>query len=117
MGRSIARRDRTDRGPGTMVLRQPAAHEIAREGTQIPPGFRFENIDTHVLPFLRLETAQRLEIGFVSRARQRDELIECGIAIHHFPSRAAHLLYGRTAADARPNACALSLKLSRGTRP
>src|SRR5262249_13261001 len=47
VGRGIARRDRADRGPGTMVLRQPAAHKITREGAQIPPGFRLEDIDPH----------------------------------------------------------------------
>ena len=47
VGRGIARRDRAGGGSGTMVLWEFAAREVGREGTQIFPRFRLENIDPH----------------------------------------------------------------------
>jgi hypothetical protein len=49
VGRSIARPDCAGGGPGTMVLREFAACEVGREGTQIFPRFRLENINPHSL--------------------------------------------------------------------
>src|SRR5215468_4875626 len=47
--RSVIRTDRAGGGPGTMVLREFAAHEVACEGPQISPRFRLENINSHGL--------------------------------------------------------------------
>src|SRR5262249_30520544 len=52
--RSAVRPDRAGGGPGTVVLRESAAREVAREGPQILPRFRPENVNPHGLTLPRL---------------------------------------------------------------
>src|SRR6516225_5856465 len=47
--------DRARGGPETMVLRESAAREVAREGPQILPRFRLENVDPHGLTLSAIE--------------------------------------------------------------
>src|SRR6516165_647531 len=47
MGSSAVWADRAGDGPGTMVLRKSAAHEVARESLQAFPRFRLKNVNPH----------------------------------------------------------------------
>src|SRR5262249_7879586 len=66
--RSVIRADRAGGGPGTMVLRELAAHEVAREGPQISPRFRLENVNSHGLTLSAVDDGRQtcgpaLEVG------------------------------------------------------
>ena|SRR5215471_12217994 len=68
MGRSVVWADRAGDGPGTTVLWKSAAHEVAREGPQILPRFRLENVNPHRLTFhtmggRRVAGGPNLEVG------------------------------------------------------
>src|SRR5262245_45878145 len=47
VGRSVVRSDRAGGGPGTMLLWEFAAREVGREGTQVFPRFRLEDVNPH----------------------------------------------------------------------
>ena len=68
IGRSAVWPDRAGGGPGTMVLRKSAAREVAREGPQILPRFRLENVNPHGL------TLSAVDDGRCRRVRRRADL-------------------------------------------
>src|SRR5215469_1337001 len=63
VGRRVIRADRAGGRPGTMALRELAAHEVACEGPQTSPRFRLENINSHGLTFPRLTMGDRRVAG------------------------------------------------------
>src|SRR5215831_19909748 len=78
IGRSAVRPDRARGGPGTMVLRESAAREVAREGPQILPRFRLENVDPHGLT---LSTIGGKRVGGGPKSRSSpDRMSLCGRA-------------------------------------
>src|SRR6516164_2610997 len=66
VGRRVVRADRAGGGPGTMLLREPAAPEVAREGLQTSPRLRLENINPHSFSAVddgRQRCGPALEVG------------------------------------------------------
>src|SRR6266568_9367340 len=61
--RSVVRPDRAGGGPGTMVLRQLAARQVAGEGPQILPRFRLENVNPHGLTLSGVDDGGRMRRG------------------------------------------------------
>src|SRR5215471_20850965 len=96
IGRSAVRPDRARGGPGTMALRELAAREVAREGPQILPRFRLENVNPHGLTLSALDDGRR-----TCRRRRGPK------------SQTGYLLYARPAAATPKQTAAASARLNR----
>src|SRR5215813_14356967 len=96
MRRSVIRTDRAGGRPGTMALRELAAREVAREGPQILPRFRLENVNPHGL------TLSAVDDGRQTCRRRRGPKSQTG-----------YLLYARPAAATPKQTPAASARLNR----
>src|SRR5262245_35687318 len=119
VGRSVVRADRAGGGPGTMVLRELAAHEVACEGPQISPRFRLENINSHGLTLSAVDDGRqtcRRRPGPRSR-RPPDRTSLCvGAYKPWLPSHRSDLDWSRRRAAAPPRRSACGAERA-STRP